>query len=240
MSQCIEKQLICASSYTRKASVKWLLLVILMLNLALLLPGCKAKLGKWNLDLGKKSQQEGILPDPDFKVAMIAPLPLPDSVRLTAKAHEKVVTGEFYSNEAELEYSDGYFIPNEYLFVITKNLGIAAELRKLNMDIHDSLIGINEGEYDVIVFPAVTKARVDSEAAITLEAKLVDGKTFLPLRTVSIEKKEHKRLKDPVHEPVHFVGKHERDFQNQRTLFSYTAYLCAQDLIDQIVKGAQS
>jgi len=204
------------------------------------LAGCKAKLGKWNLDLGKKSSKEEMMPVPDIKVAMISPLPLPDSKRLMAEPHDKVLTGEFYSSEEGLNYSDGYFIPKEYLFIIRKNIGIVAELRELEMDIHESLVGIEQGEYDMIVFPAVTQARVDSEASVSLEVKLVDGNTFLPLRTVIVEKQEHKYLSDPLHEPVHFIGKHERDFQNQRTLFSYTAYLCAQDLINEIVKGDRS
>lgn len=200
------------------------------------LAGCKAKNGKWDLSFTKKTTQE-VVRAPDIKVAMISPLPLPDSVRTMAPPHEKALTGEFFSNEEELNYSDGYFIPNEYLFIIRKNIGIAAELRKLQMDTRDSLGGIEQGEYDVIVFPAIIQAKVDSDATVGLEAKLIDGNTFLPLRTVVIEKQEYKYLSDPLHEPVHFIGKHERDFQNQRTLFSYTAYLCAQDLIDEILKG---
>ncbi len=203
------------------------------------LTGCKAKIGNWNLDFAQKPTRENIQA-PDIKVAMISPLPLPDSVRTLKDPHAKALTGEFYSNEDELDYSDGYFIPKEYLFIIQKNIGIAAELRKLQMDTLDSLGGIEPGEYDVIIFPAVTQAKVDSEATVGLEVKLVDGQTFLPLRTVVIEKQEYKYLSDPLHEPVHFIGKHERDFQNQRTLFSYTAYLCAQDLIDEIVKGDKS
>ena len=217
--------------FGRFSSVAGVFLCCLFLALA----GCKATVGKWTLDFGKKTPQEESVPA--IRVAMLAPLPLPDSVRLAANPHGKVLTGEFYSDQEALDYSDGYFIPNEYLFIIRKNLGMAAELRRLEMDMHESLAGIERGEYDMIVFPAVVQARVDSDARVGLEVRLVDGSTFLPLRTVVVEKQEGKYLSDPLHEPVHFIGKHEKDFQNQRTLFSYTAYLCAQDVINEIIKG---
>lgn len=240
MFQMTNEQVVSSVVHFKKAPMKCVSSVLFLLCIFLPLAGCKAKLGKWDFNLGKKPVQEEVQPAPGIKVAMIAPLPLPDSARREAVPHEKVLTGEFYSNEEKLNYSDGYFVPREYLFIIRKNLQVAAELRELNMDIHDSLVGIEQNEYDVIAFPAVTRARVDSEAQVGLEVRLVDGKTFLPLKTVVVEKQEHKFMDDPLHEPIHFIGKHEQDFQNQRTLFSHTAYLCAQEIIEEIIKGGSS
>lgn len=227
---------------------RWL--AVLVVCLFLPLGGCKAEMGKLGkldlsaLDFKKKGKEEvaeeAPVVTPDIRVAMIAPLPLPRRVRNEKRPHEHVLTGEFHSHTDGVSYSQGYFIPHEYLHIIRKNIDIAANMRKLKLVNHENLGGIEPGEYDIIVFPAVTQARVDSAATIGIRAKLIDGGTFLPIRTVVVEERVEERLDDPLQTPVHFVGNHKRDMQNQRTLFSVTAFECAQSLVEQIIKGVAS
>lgn len=239
----------CGVRNMRVSRNAYCLLAVLVLSLLLPLGGCKAELGKLGkLDLSAldfktpkvEDKQEEPVVIPEIRVAMIAPLPLPDSVTNELRKHDKVLTGEFHSNSEAISYSSGYFIPKEYLFIIRKNIDIAAEMRQLELVNHETLGGIESGEYDIIVIPAVTRAKVDSAAHIALEAKLIDGKTFLPIRTVVVDEQVEERFGDPLQAPIHFVGSHKKDMQNQRALFSLTAYECAQALIDQIVKGAAS
>lgn len=199
--------------------------------------GCGGKLNNLNFNYFNRLSKDKIVRNPCIKIAIVSPLPLPDAVRYSKKSNDKDLTGEFYSDETELDFASGYFIPNEYLFIIRQNISAAAKLKKLQLDIHNSLNKIEINKYDVIVFISILEAKVASKAKLRLEAKIIDGKTFTPLRTILVEKYEYKHLKDPLHKPVHFIGEHNRDFQSRRTLFSHTAFLCSQELLAQIVDG---
>lgn len=235
----------------RVSTVCRLLSVLAVCCVLLALGGCKAEMGKLGkfdlsaLDFRKEKQVEEEKPAepevvPTITVAMLAPLPLPRAVSHEQKLHEKVLTSEFHSDANPVSYDTGYFIPREYLHIIQRNIDIAAEMRTLSVVHKETLGGIEPGDYDLIVMTAVTQARVDSAATIGLKAKIIDGKTFLPVRTIVVEEQMEERLDDPLQSPIHFVGSHMRDMQNQRTLFSQTAFECAKSLVDEIITGAAS
>ncbi|WP_462324896.1 hypothetical protein [Desulfoplanes sp.] len=219
------------------ASYYAIILNLIVCCILIFISGCGVKLNDLNFDYFNSLSEDKIVQNPCIKIAIVSPLPLPDAVRYSKKSHDKDLTGEFYSDETELDFASGYFIPNEYLFIIRQNINAAAKLRKIQLDIHKSLNDIEIDKYDLVVFVSILEAKVASKARLRLEAKIIDGKTFIPLRTILVEKYEYKRLKDPLHKPVHFIGEHKRDFQNRRTLFSHTAFLCSQELLDQIMNG---
>jgi len=217
------------------------MLLAAMLAMVISLPACKTLTGALDFDLGFGQKAETAPePPPDLEVAVVEFLPMPESVLNKTPVNEKVLTGEFHSDAEEVDFDKGYLVPHEYLSIIHENIRTAAALRDLNLVVLSSLGGIKPGAYDVIVLGMVTQAQVDDDASVSLNVRLLDGNSFVTLETITIANDEGKMLGNPLHEPVHFIGEHEQDCQNQRTLLSYAAFLCANDLVDAVLKRGAS
>ena len=77
----------------------------------------------------KPSQLEEALQDSNIlksrKIAIVKFFPLPEKVIGNRRPHERVFTGEFYSEKPhDLENIEGIFIPNDYLEIIGSNFNV--------------------------------------------------------------------------------------------------------------------
>ncbi len=205
------------------------LLLILMLSCSFY--GCKKNIS--TLSFSTSKQEVPSAEYPKIKVALIDFMPLPNVNRFKYPVNKKVMTREFYCAEKDPVYKKGYFIPKEYRRIIRENIQFSAQLQDIDLTVHNSLTGIVKGRYGLVITGRIINAKVSDLALIEIELLVLDGTTFQLLHRTKISHTESRRQSDPIHTPIHFIGEHEKDFNEQRTLLSYTAHMLAYKIFEK-------
>ena len=169
------------------------------------------------------------------RITVVQFLPLPRSSSGDAKPHERVFTGELFSNRPTDPDVFGYFVPEDYRKVINDSILTVANMHRLNIRMVDSITEVNQGETDVIILGAMKSIHYGKTGTVAFYIDILDGKTFEHRGAKLIEKQmEKKEIPFIMNLPIHTVGHHANDFHPQRVLINYLAYLCVSDMFELI------
>jgi hypothetical protein len=181
----------------------------------------------WKTELEKIAFSEKIK---NCKIVIVSFLPLPQS-KDGLKQHERVFTGEYYSNKPnDVEYS-GVFIPNNYMDYIGNNMNLISRQYGLKIE-HVQNVNLIPVDADLIVFGAVKRFEAAQSANVGFVIQLLNGKTFEPIKSKTIEKSYNfDDVPLGINPLLHTVGKHSVDFQPQRHVLNLTTYLAVLDIL---------
>lgn len=170
------------------------------------------------------------------RIAVVQFLPLPYNMPISP--HERVFTGEFYSENPGDSGAAGWFIPENYLEMINTNLLAARDLYGLRLDIVKNIAEV-PADANLIVLGAVRSFRAGSDASVALTIRLLRGGTHKPIRSLTIENSvSGQDVPYRRNFPIHTVGDHAYDFHPQRVLLNSATHKCVLDLLNALEKEA--
>ena len=169
------------------------------------------------------------------KIEILRFFPLPQKAMGNMRPHERVFTGEFYSERPhDSENIEGIFIPNDYLKILENNFQVCRIEYGLNIEWIDSISEIDSNA-DLILIGAVLDFSVDNnEASVKMSVRIIDGKSLGTVKEAIINKRIKRKSQKPVsfNRPVHTLGSLGDDFYLERYLLNLACYNSISDLLN--------
>lgn len=174
----------------------------------------------------------------NLKIAVLRFLPLPQKSDGLVP-HERVFTGELYSQKPTDPEINGLLIPRNYLEILDNSLYLLNRMYGLKIEIAENTEEIPV-DADYVVFGAVKFFGASTQAVVSFDVQVMRGRTFAPLKKTSIEKTlNFANIPWIANQPIHMIGNHAVDFHPQRDILNLTSFLCMVDLFTLIDNEVQ-
>lgn len=171
------------------------------------------------------------------RIAVLQFFPLPQKVTGNRRPHERVFTGEFYSEKPhDAENIEGIFIPNDYLRMLENNFQVYSIKYGLNIKWIDNIAGIDSDD-DLILIGSVLDFSVDDDVAnVKMSVRIIDAKSLSTIKGAMIHKRIKRESKEPIsfQEPIHTLGSLGSDFYLERYLLNLACYSSIADLLNVV------
>lgn len=167
-------------------------------------------------------------------LVLLAPMPLPLDPGIGKGPHERIFTGELYSDEPQGEKPTGWFVPKDATRMWENAIRNVAAERGLPFSLASCPDEI-PSERCVVLLVSIRRFACGNAAEAEADVQALAGPEYRELWHKTFKRSlDAEKAPFIAGRPIHMVGSHELDFHPQRSMLSKAATGCAEEMLDAL------